>query len=1180
MDEDTLPPQPAVRLSVERSNVRLRQPEVSSIPDRLQRELQRDLPRSRTQPETPLDQDRRRAQPRRWRVPAAVAGVLLLALGIWTLWPRPQFDGPARDQWVQLCQDYETWYAPFLERLTDDDLEMLRDQSLINAQANIGIYNFDPRYIAQARGTAYADLAADPPEAVRTDEGVAKTRAAAASITRLLEAFDAWPVHAALQEHLKVFADCGWDRATDHLRDVLKDAPPRGQATLSDALPRMIAVEARAAVIAANALQLGEDLAVLERVNDPVLQHFRGTVTALTEDRLPRGGTEAQHLQALGEALQPLAAFGERFRLTLESQGWKNLDYDGFRAEGEAYVLLQDPALDARRVYRQWLQEVRRYFAMDHDWRVAWARDARGRLDEILDHADALARAGRTDDAHLARQRAAALEARVQSVTEPMLTSRESERLTVDRYDIEGEIASLASAMQNLAVRTSVNEAVNAILDGEPLTQASHRSEVVDARWRAELLQLGDRLERNGDPNAMSRDAQDVRTRLYALIEPGGDRSLPPAPTFGQDRATDRSPESAALRQALIRHCQNAREAGFTELLRGPLPVDTRVWDRERASYLNTLRAAEGLHDLSQDIDRMFREVRLPDDPALRRGGQLLIQRIDQAQHPLLEDPELSGPAQAVLNRGRRAVVAHRGQATDDQTAGDVEPLVRLAAWAQLSEHAASGSRPASFAAAQERLRVAEQAAGQLEGIQDPERRAHWHDRLAKQQLVAWQRLAETAGDRQQIAAVLAAADRLAVPSEAMPPRMRFNARLTDLQTATAAAPDQDDAALLRQARAFARGAAAFRSDPDAGPWVDELIALTAETSSTTNHFESAGPARAGWTLVSLDQNQAATFALGNDRLRFVRIVGPDGPYYLAESELPVATALATARDLATGRELTALLGIPTGDDAHKGPRTWVYDPQAREQGRPTPLSVNPGSWRPGEDHADRPSPRSPLNYVSAEAAVYLAGLLGCRLPTEAEWNLAAEHGLQREVPPNLRDRAWGDHAAQIASRIQRGERDLAWADSDQMITTRRSDPLTAGTSDDGVVWLRPVPRADESTPAALADLRGNVAELITRAPVDPTALMDRGRGNIQTRIKAFRSAHKNAFAVAGGSALSVPTASPGIPQPYNLFTGSRGFADVGLRLAFSAPDFSPAQRVRLLLADPPILGAGRRAAP
>jgi len=283
-----------------------------------------------------------------------------------------------------------------------------------------------------------------------------------------------------------------------------------------------------------------------------------------------------------------------------------------------------------------------------------------------------------------------------------------------------------------------------------------------------------------------------------------------------------------------------------------------------------------------------------------------------------------------------------------------------------------------------------------------------------------------------------------------------------------------------------------------------------------------------------------------------------------------VGTAIAAARHAQVGRDLAALLGAAAGDDTRKGPRAWVYD-AAADNGL-TPLTPNPGVWRVGDDDGQSPSFQTPLNYVSAETAAYIAGLLGCRLPTEAEWRAAAEQWVEPVEVPNLRDRAWGAYAEHVASRIKAGERGLAWADSDRLLTEASIDTSTLdyADADDGVVWLRPAP--DPEVAMGLADLRGNVAELVTRRPLDATALLDPARGDIQARLRAFRSAHKNAFAVVGGSALSAPDEPLDEPQTYNVFTGSRGFADVGLRLAFPAPDYSPAQRVRVLLKDAPVL--------
>jgi|GEM_PF-1734357 len=1186
MDKETLPPENPSLSPTPDSNVRLRSPDAPEIPARLQRELQRDQPRRRSRRGVAIAGDGRRAKPVGWRKPAIVSAVLLGVLALWAFWPAPQFDGEARDRWVQLCRDYETWYGPFVSRLDDSDAVALRELGLINAQANIGIYNFDPRYIAGLRAASYADLAASPPAVVRTEAGVAKTRAASASISRLLKAFDEWPVQVNLRSHLEVIAAHGWDRAAQRVRQVLSDAPPRGRASLTESLHLMIATEGRTSAIAAAARQLDRDLAVLERVNDPVLQHFRDTVASLDGGTLPRRAGDDEHLEDLGEALQPLAAFGERFRATLESPDWKNVDYDGFRGEGEAYALLRDPAFDAGMVFRTWLDEVQRYFAMDYDWRTAWARDTRARLDQTLTHADSLVQADRPDDADVLRKRAGSLDARIEALCGPVLTARESERLTLDRYVIEGEVANLSSTVEDLVTRASASEAVASILDERPLVAEPYRSDVVDARWRSELRVLGERLRRNGDQDAMKQDADDVRARLHALIEPGGTRSLPAVPGFGADRDAHRSPEAGALRLALTDHCRQAREAALEELLAGPLPVDPHDWDRLRSSYLDTVNAAERLNNLAHDSDRMFREVRLPDDPALRRGGQTLAERIDHAGGPLLDEPAVASAARPVLVRARSVVAAYRGGLDAAGPAAVGEPITALAAWAGRQDAGDATAPAPGFDAARDRLAVTDRLAPVTDRIDDPDRAAFWKNRLDRARRVDWAGVAEHAETSDQIAVALAAANRMAVSPDAMPPRMRFNALVAGLRSLDAAAADgsrspaRRDAALLQHARALVDGAAALRDDPDAGPWVAQLTELTAAAHDAAQQFEAIGPARVGWKLVALDDDGSVTFAYGDDRLRFARLQTPGGPLYLAETELSVGTALAAARAAQAGRDLAALLGAAAGDDARKGPRAWVYDAGAHDG--LTPLAVNPGAWRVGDaaptDASAPPAPQTPLNYVSAETAVYVAGLLGCRLPTDVEWGAAAEQWGQPLAAPNLRDRAWGGYAKRVASRIKAGERGLTWADSDRLLTEASVDSgtLEHGESDDGVVWLRPAPGPDAA--AGPSDLRGNVAELVTRSPLDPAPLLDPSAGDIQSRLRTFRSAHKSAFAVVGGSALSAPNEPLDEPQAYNVFTGSRGFADVGLRLAFPAPEFSPAQRVRVLLEDAPVLG-GRVAA-
>jgi len=456
MEHDTLPPDPDAPPSLHDSNVQLREPQAPVIPQRLQRELQRDQPRGLPRFRR-SSVDGRRAKPIGWQKPAIVTAAILGIFALWAFWPSPKFDSDARERWVQLCEDYEQWYMPFVSRLDDNDIVALRDLGLIEAQANIGIYNFNPRYIAGDPRASYADLAANPPKVVRSNAGIAKTRAASSSIDRLLEAFASWPVHTRLRNHLKVIEAHGWERAAKRVRNVLAAAPPRGREPLTESLHLMIGTEGRAGRIAAAASQLDANLAVLARVNDPVLQHFNDTVAAVTDASLTT------------------------------DNGWAGVDYDSFREEGDTYAVLRDPAFQSNVLFRSWLVEVHRYFAMTHDWRLAWAREMRKQLASALEQAEPLAQAERSDDAEVLRRQVAALQERVDELCEPVLTARESERLTFDRYVIEGDVGNLTALVGDLAARLSATDAVAMMLNDRPLAQGPYRSTSAPASMRSSI---------------------------------------------------------------------------------------------------------------------------------------------------------------------------------------------------------------------------------------------------------------------------------------------------------------------------------------------------------------------------------------------------------------------------------------------------------------------------------------------------------------------------------------------------------------------------------------------------------------------------------------------------------------------------------------------------------------------
>ena len=169
------------------------------------------------------------------------------------------------------------------------------------------------------------------------------------------------------------------------------------------------------------------------------------------------------------------------------------------------------------------------------------------------------------------------------------------------------------------------------------------------------------------------------------------------------------------------------------------------------------------------------------------------------------------------------------------------------------------------------------------------------------------------------------------------------------------------------------------------------------------------------------------------------------------------------------------------------------------------------------------------MQYVSARAAMLAASLIGCRLPTAAEWQ-TANKGVERHMGVNLRDVTWRlelDHMKRTMAAgrcrpdagmfVPAGEKpsDEVW---------QRGD---GGELNDGVLWFREVP-VSPRPPEVFVDLVGNVGEFVTDS--------------------------SGKVCVIGGSALSPPTRPTDKPFPIAADQATTGFSDVGFRLAFSEP--------------------------
>jgi len=182
--------------------------------------------------------------------------------------------------------------------------------------------------------------------------------------------------------------------------------------------------------------------------------------------------------------------------------------------------------------------------------------------------------------------------------------------------------------------------------------------------------------------------------------------------------------------------------------------------------------------------------------------------------------------------------------------------------------------------------------------------------------------------------------------------------------------------------------------------------------------------------------------------------------------------------------------------------------------------------------------------------------MCGCRLPTSREW-LAAYEQFGKNVPPdqlNLRDVTWETERQYQAT----GKPSSSLLDDIFQDTTSPSQDARTRPINDGTLFFRPV---DSSGGSVFHHLVGNVAEFLCEDSERFENLADAKSPQV---ISSFAGQSAGSLSVIGGSALSSPSIPVDRPQP--LPRADRGFADVGFRLAISAPPRSLAEKVKWAL--------------
>ena len=624
---------------------------------------------------------------------------------------------------------------------------------------------------------------------------------------------------------------------------------------------------------------------------------------------------------------------------------------------------------------------------------------------------------------------------------------------------------------------------------------------------------------------------------------------------------------------------------------------DYTQWREATGNLLLAVGTIEALLDAGYGPD-----VRMPGAPAsIRVRDVYRALREKKVDRELLEftAPTLERVAKLLAIEGlNRKQLVERAQAP----AGDDPPQAMPTVWRKLGETKDWPSDLAELrleAALEQRVL---DAAKKLEEANPPIAR-RLADEVARQKPLRWEtcfnRVASRADARDladaDVAAVVKLADSFRVAPERLSGETQLRRKLFHFRQMAGALRDEEPKDKLAPLVTSFVGEIAALGDaakqPAAAQMLADLQAFAREkvADDPTAGLEKAGPAggqlAAQWKARVADEGKSVVFSWADagHALTFVRVEPKGGtarPCYLCTVEAPVGLFLDTVRTAGRWVDMAVLVGRPERLelDTRRGPRTWEWKRLADEMylarkwlaAEATTANPYAPVLGPGQ-----PSLQHPVQYISAPAALEFAWLLGCRLPSAAEWQGAFDASQKGKAAavPNLRDAAWRkqqDFMREKAKTIV-----PEWPDAGIFLPAgvapkEGAAALAVTEQDDGLLWFDVA-----GTGSEFRHLAGNVAEFVfDQPPVLDEAIFGGARPPTTATFSGLAQKHAPMFGVIGGSALSPPELWDGKEKPFGKAwpiafakeNARDAFCDVGIRLAFTAPREAPADQLRRIL--------------
>lgn len=936
-------------------------------------------------------------------------------------------------------------------------------------------------------------------------------------------------------ERARRFEARGWTQPAELLADQISAAHPSAGANLAGAIDRILATNARLdrdlPALESIFYRLAERTRELDAGGDLTLRAFSRflTISAGSSLRLSESGFSGR------EELDQSLSVADQLTAAVHGGYPVNIDMDRFTADVGSHLDLGHLQIGD---VRHWLEQLPDYM-LQREAGASASAALRSRLASVT---------GEIDASHPEPSEKAAIGQDEQKIAGELELFAQARFVARDFTSgaFNTQRSRLESEIDGLRVYLHRRNPQDWITSLAPLHTASDSVNGWWEDWKHVLQNSAPEMAGSGDLFAVYRQQTDRLRQLLLEL----DRTFPSAP--------------GDLAGPLLATAKDRRERDLVRLLAQINPKilpPTPLGEKSAAeAYLGF---CSDLRDLGRDFP-LRRELLTPQD----RPDETWRRR----KPDFWNDPSVQALVKNDVQRiARLSDLGKLGRSDliDAATTSSI-PEVTFAAWQHLGAASVSPAWPTRPGELETERDLRAKVLGIVNGLKVDAERSIPLSALAAERPARWRRFVESAGSELMLQTATELESAFGVDTTTiarLSPVSRFNLSLYRAkQDARPAGPSGgDDGAVRRVIASIVKSAADL---PDHKP-VERLLGKLA-TIDGREPFA--------------DRNPGDRFALSitgvDPPLVFVRVEPPASrPFYLCSTALSFGQFAGVTDSASAWEQMKRFhwMAEQGKRDTRRGPRVWEWSSRSSlEMSVPmlwlTPDDDNdyPISFRISrfnrtaltDDVGGNPSTEHPMQYISCEAALYFAGLCGCRLPTSGEWR-AAYSIYEKTVPPerwNLRDQTWETYKRYASAG---GGTNIRWPDDG--IFHPSSDQSPAGSDarsrpeTDGTLFFRKVNGAGGGT---FRQLIGNVAQFLCDAADAFEAWPEKGSAE---GIGRFLEQNRGSTFVIGGSALSPPELP--FDKPLALSRTDAGYADVGLRLAFTAPARSLAEKLKWALA-------------